>query len=119
MQKNSQIFDDIARMASGAASSMLEMRHEIERMVQTQFEKLAAKMNFVTREEFEVVREMAQKAREENAALHKELTALKPKKAAPAKKTAPKKAAAKKAAPKKTATKAKTTSKTTARRKAK
>ena len=99
MQKNSQFFDDIAKMATGAASSMLEMRHEVERMVQQQFEKLSTKMNFVTREEFEVVRDMAQKARKENEALRKELAALKPKKAA-----AKKPATAKKAAAKKTAT---------------
>lgn len=89
MQKNNQIFDDIAKMATSATSSLLEMRHEVERMVQSQFEKLAAKMNFVTREEFEVVRDMAQKAREENIELRSEINALKVKKP-----TAPKKKAA-------------------------
>ncbi|MDG1287005.1 MAG: accessory factor UbiK family protein [Rickettsiales bacterium] len=96
MQKNNQFFDDIAKMATGAASSMLEMRHEVERMVQQQFEKLSTKMNFVTREEFEIVRKMAQKAREENEALRKELSTLKPKKTAAKKPTTAKKAAPKK-----------------------
>lgn len=91
MQKNNPFFDDIAKMATGAASGLLEMRHEIERMVQQQFEKLSAKMDFVTREEFEVVRKMAQKAREENEALRKEINALKPKKAPAKKKSAAKK----------------------------
>ena len=86
MQKNSPFFDDIAKMATGAASGFLEMRHEVERMVQEQMEKIMGKMNLVTREEFEVVRDMAQKAREENEALRTELAALKPKKKAAAKK---------------------------------
>ena len=91
MQKNNQFFDDIAKMATGAASGLLEMRHEVERMVQQQFEKLASKMDFVSREEFEVVRDMAQKAREENESLRKEINKLKPKKAASAKKVSAKK----------------------------
>lgn len=91
MGNTNHIFDDLAKMASGAASSMLEMRHEVERMVQAQFDNLSNKMNLVSREEFEVVREMAQKAREENIALRKELDALKPKKKPAAKKAASKK----------------------------
>ncbi len=91
MQKNNPFFDDIAKMATGAASSLLEMRHEVEKIVQQQFEKLSSKMDFVTREEFEVVRDMAQKAREENALLRKEISMLKPKKTPAAKKAAPKK----------------------------
>jgi BMFP domain-containing protein YqiC len=94
MQSN-PFLDDLSKMASSAATNLLEMRHEVERMVQAQFEKLADKMNFVSREEFEVVREMAQKAREENAELRKELEALK--------KPAAKKTTKAKSAPKKTA----------------
>ncbi len=97
MQKNNPFFDDIAKMATGAASSLLEMRHEVEKMVQSQIEKVSAKMNLVSREEFEVVRDMAQKARTETLALRKELDAQSPsKKAAPKAKPAAKPATAKK-----------------------
>ena len=102
MQKNNQFFDDIAKMATGAASGLLEMRHEVERMVQQQCESFSRKMNVVSREEFEVVREMAQKAREENAALRKELDALKTtKKPASSKATSAAKTATKKPSVKK------------------
>lgn len=117
MQKNSPFFDDLAKMATGAFSSVLEMRHEVERMVQQQFDKFSSKMDFVSREEFEVVRAMAQKAREENAALRKDLDALKPKKTSKtAKKAAPKKTTAKKTAAKKTAAKKPAAKKTTAKK---
>ena len=101
MQKNSQFLDDLTKMATGAASGLLEMRHEVERMVQQQCEKFTSKMNVVSREEFEVVREMAQKAREENEALRKEITALQVKSKTAAKKPTIKKATAKKASSKK------------------
>lgn len=98
MQKNNSFFEDMAKVAGSAASTMLEMRHEVERVVHSQMEQIVQKMNLVSREEFDVVREMAQKAREENEALRQELAALK--KPAAAKKTAAK-STTKKAAGKK------------------
>jgi len=77
MQKDSKLFEDIAKFASGAAGAAMDMKREIEASVTDRIERLMARGNFVTREEFEVVKEMAQKAREENAALKAELDALK------------------------------------------
>jgi BMFP domain-containing protein YqiC len=77
MQKDSKLFEDIAKMASGAAGAAMDARRELEAFATDKIERLVARGGFVTREEFEVVRDMAQKAREENAALRAELDALK------------------------------------------
>ena len=78
MQKDSKLFEDVARMASGAAGAFLDVRREIETAVAERLERIIGREKFVTREEFEVVRAMAIKAREENEALRAELAALKP-----------------------------------------
>ncbi len=77
MQKDSRLFEDMAKMASGAAGTLMDMRRELEAMVGDKIERLVARGRFVTREEFEVVRDMAQKARSENEALKAEIAALK------------------------------------------
>ena len=69
MQTDNPIIDDIAKLASGAAGTLQGMRQEIEAAVKARIERLAGEMDLVPREEFEVVRAMAQKAREENEAL--------------------------------------------------
>lgn len=81
MQKDSKLFEDMARMASGAAGAMMDVRREIESAVADRLEHLIAKDKFVTRDEFELVKAMATKAREENELLRAELAALKAKKA--------------------------------------
>lgn len=76
MQTDNKFFDDMARMASGAAGSLLDIKREIEAMMTAQMERLLHKMNFVSREEFEVVRQMAQKTREEQEKLSAQLSEL-------------------------------------------
>lgn len=107
-QQHNNFFDDLGRMASGAASSLNDMRREFETMIGGQMESWSTRMNLVTRDEFEAVREMAQQARQEVETLKAEITELKSGKSAakPAAKTAPtKKPAAKSTAAKKPATK--------------
>ncbi|MEJ0011001.1 MAG: accessory factor UbiK family protein [Alphaproteobacteria bacterium] len=65
MQKDSKLFEDIARVASGAAGAALDLKREIEAAVAEKVQRLMAAERFVTREEFEVVRAMAEKARAE------------------------------------------------------
>lgn len=77
MQKDSRLFEDVAKMISGAAGSAMDMRRELESMLADRLERFMARERFVTREEFEVVKEMAQKARAENEALRAELATLK------------------------------------------
>ena len=84
MQKDSRFFEDIAKMASGAAGSLMDMRRECGAMVGDKIERLVGQGRWVTREEFEVVRAMAEKARSENVALKVEIEALKQALAKPA-----------------------------------
>lgn len=76
MQKDNKFFEDAARLASGAAGGFMEMKREIEAMIGNQMEKLLLKMNLITREEFETVREMLVKLRIEQEEMKKRLDAL-------------------------------------------
>ena len=69
MQTDNRIFDDFARMASGAMNALTGLKTEVEAMIRQQFETFVGSMNLVTREEFEVVRDLAAKARDEQEAL--------------------------------------------------
>ncbi len=80
MQKDSKLFDDMARMATNATGALFDMKREIEASVASQVEKFMEKAGTVSREEFEAVRTMATKAREENEALRAEIEKLKKKK---------------------------------------
>ena len=88
-----RLFEDIAKMAGGAMNSMGDVRSQVKSVVRT----FLGEMDLVTREEFERVEALAQKARERQLELEKRIAALeKPtkKKSAPAKKKAPAKAKA-------------------------
>ena len=56
MQTSNRLFDDLARVASGAFSTLSGLREEIETRV-------AADLDLITREEFDAVRTMAANAR--------------------------------------------------------
>ncbi len=75
-QTNNRLFDELARMMSGAAGAAEGARREVETIMRGQAERLMADMDVVKREDFEVVREMAQKAREENERLEARIAAL-------------------------------------------
>jgi BMFP domain-containing protein YqiC len=77
MIKNNAIFDDLAKLASGAAGSAMEMKREIEAMVTAKIEQMVGRMGLVSREEFEIVQEIASKALKENDILRNELDGLK------------------------------------------
>jgi BMFP domain-containing protein YqiC len=69
MQTDNPLLDDLARVASGALGALTGMRGEIEARVRDQLERVLARVDMVTREEFEAVREMAAKARGEQEKL--------------------------------------------------
>jgi len=75
-QTNNRIFDDLAKLMNGAAGAADGMRREVEGMMKSQAERFMSTMDVVKREEFEVVKAMAQKAREENEALKARIAAL-------------------------------------------
>lgn len=76
MQTRNPILDDLAKMASGAASAFGGLRGEIETRVREQLAKILDGMQLPSREEFEVVKAMAAKAREENEDLRAKLAEL-------------------------------------------
>ena len=65
MQSENKILDDLARFASGAAGSLGDVKVEIERRAKEAAERLAGRLDLVTREEFEAVKALAAAAREE------------------------------------------------------
>jgi BMFP domain-containing protein YqiC len=97
MQTQKPFFDDIARMAGGAMSALSGLRAEMEAMMRQQMERFMSGADMVPREEFEVVRDMAIKARTEQEALLKRVEALEARLAAQAPKPAAAKAAPAKA----------------------
>lgn len=102
MQTENRFFDDLSRMMSGAMSAAGGVREEAEARLRQHFEGMFARMDLVRREEFNVVRDMAALARQENERLEQRVAELETKLAAVTKKAAPKvvaKKAAKKAAP--------------------
>ncbi|MFQ5775462.1 MAG: accessory factor UbiK family protein [Kiloniellaceae bacterium] len=76
MQTQNRLLDDLARVATGAIGVAASMRGEIEARLREQFERILSQMDLVTREEFEAVRAMAAKAREEQERLGERLAAL-------------------------------------------
>ena len=102
MQSRNRVFDDAARVASGALGTLSGIRREVEGLVRHQIDKMLSGMDLVTRDEFDTVKAMAIRAREENEQLEARLQALeaRPRKTAPAAGSKPR-AAAKGAATKK------------------
>jgi len=86
MQTNNRFFDDIARVANGAMGAAAGLRTEVEALVRDRMQRLLADMDLVRREEFEVVKAMAAKARSEQEDLALRVAALE---AALAEKSAP------------------------------
>ncbi|RVU34936.1 accessory factor UbiK family protein [Hwanghaeella grinnelliae] len=101
MQTTGRLFDDIARVASGAAGALSGVRDEVEALVKHRMERILADMDLVPRDEFEAVKEVAATARAEQEKLEKRVTALE---AALAGETTPRKPA-KKATARKSASK--------------
>ena len=71
-----RLFDDMARVASGAAGAFGGIRSRMEGELRDHVERLMLRMKLVTREEFEVVEALAQKARAEQEILAERLAAL-------------------------------------------
>ncbi len=76
MQSRSRILDDLAKVTTGAVSTLAGIKSEIEGMVRQQLERLVSDMDLVPRDEFDAVKAMAAKARGEQEALAKRVQAL-------------------------------------------
>lgn len=75
-QTNNRLLDEFAKLMTDAAGAAQGMRREIETVMRAQGERMLAGMDLVQREEFEAVKEMAVKAREENAQLAERIAKL-------------------------------------------
>ncbi len=73
---STKIFDEVAKLLSGAAGMAQGLREEIDGLIKSQLDRLVSDMELVKREEFEVVKEMASRARQENAELKERVAAL-------------------------------------------
>ena len=76
MQTRNKVFDDISQLMTNAMGVAQGAREEAETAMKSMIDRWLADRDFVTREEFDAVRAMAQKAREENEALKARLDAL-------------------------------------------
>jgi BMFP domain-containing protein YqiC len=75
-QTNNRFLDDLAKLMTDAAGAAQGMRRNFEGMVRSQGERMLREMDVVQREEFEAVKAMAVKAREENEQLAARVAAL-------------------------------------------
>jgi len=75
-QTTGRIFDDIAKLMTDAAGAAQGMRAEFETAAKAQAERFLRGMDIPQREEFEAVKAMALKAREENDRLAQRMTEL-------------------------------------------
>jgi BMFP domain-containing protein YqiC len=75
-QTTNRIFDEIGRVMTDAAGVAQGVRREVEGVVRGQAERILSDLDVVKREEFEAVRTMAIKAREENERLEARIAAL-------------------------------------------
>ena len=82
MQTENRLFDDLARMANGAINTLSGVREEIESRLRERVERWLAEMDMVPREEFEAIKEVAQKARAEQEDLAAKMDELERKVAA-------------------------------------
>ena len=75
-QTNNRLLDEFAKLMTDAAGAAQGVQREVQTFARAQGERLLRDMDVVAREEFEAVKAMAAKAREENEALSQRLAAL-------------------------------------------
>ena len=76
MQTRNKFLDDMSQLMTNAMGVAQGAKDEAENAMKSFVDRWLADRDFVTREEFDAVRAMAQKAREENEALKARLDAL-------------------------------------------
>ena len=75
-QTTGRFFDELGKLITDAAGVAQGVRKEIETVVRAQAENILRELDIVQREEFEAVKAMAQKAREENERLKQRIALL-------------------------------------------
>lgn len=69
MQSQSSVFDDLARLMTGAMGMAQGMSEEAKGFMRAQADRFVAEMDLVSRDEFEAAKQMATEARAEAQAL--------------------------------------------------
>jgi len=75
-QTSNRFLDEIARLMNDAAGVASGVRREFDTVFRNQADRVLRELDVVKREEFEVVKDMARLAREENEALKARIAAL-------------------------------------------
>jgi len=75
-QTSNRFFDEIGRLMNDAAGAAQGVKREVDTLMRNQAERILRDLDLVKREEFDVVRDMARLAREENEALKARIAAL-------------------------------------------
>jgi BMFP domain-containing protein YqiC len=75
-QTSNRFLDELSKLLTDSAGAAQGMRREFETLMKSQGERILRDMDVVRREEFEAVKEMAAKAREENDRLSERVAAL-------------------------------------------
>ncbi len=75
-QTTGRIFDEVAKFMTDAAGAAQGLRSEVETAARSQAERFLRSMDVPQREEFEAVKAMALKAREENERLAQKIQDL-------------------------------------------
>jgi BMFP domain-containing protein YqiC len=73
---NNRLFDDMAKVASGAMGAFAGVRQEMEVLFRQQVERLVASMDLVPREEFDAMADLARSAAAEVEILAARVAAL-------------------------------------------
>lgn len=76
MQTQSSVFDDLARLMTGAMGMAQGMTDEAKSFMRAQADRFVAEMDLVGRDEFDAMKDMASQARAEAAALRERVAAL-------------------------------------------
>jgi BMFP domain-containing protein YqiC len=76
MQTSNRLLDDLAKVASGAASTLAGIKDEINGLIRQQLERLLADLDLVSRDEFEAVKATAATSRAEQEKLEKKVAEL-------------------------------------------
>ncbi len=76
MQTSNRLLDDLAKVASGAATALTGVREELDGLIRARIERYMTDLAVVTREEFEAVSQTAANARAEQEKLEKRVAEL-------------------------------------------
>jgi len=76
MQTDNKFFDDLAKLGQSAAGTLHGVKGEAQAMIRARLEDMIKDMDLVSREEFDVLRDMVTEARAQNSQLEQKITAL-------------------------------------------